>query len=148
MVVHVEDEPETVFRELASKGFQPGVRIRVVSRSDRSVDVEIRDAVVSLPLLTASNVTVIPAPPVAHAATTLETVSIGHSARVVGIDDACRGIQRRRMLDLGLVPGTIVTAELPSPGGDPVAYRIRGSLIALRHAQASLILVEQTEAKS
>lgn len=148
MVVHVEDEPESVFQDLAMKGFQPGIRVRVVSRDDRSVEVEIRDTVVSLSLLTASNVTVMPAPPVVHATGTLESIQLGHSARVVGIDDACRGLQRRRMLDLGLVPGTIVTAELPSPLGDPVAYRIRGSLIALRHAQASLILVEPTEAQS
>jgi len=50
-------------------------------------------------------------------------------------------LQRRRLLDLGLVPGTVVEAELASLGRDPTAYRIRGALIALRRAQADQIHV-------
>ena len=49
---------------------------------------------------------------------------------------------QRRLLDLGVVPGTPITAEFASPGGDPTAYRIRGALIALRRGQAGLIQVE------
>jgi Fe2+ transport system protein FeoA len=43
---------------------------------------------------------------------------------------------------LGVLPGTLVEAELPSPMGDPVAYRIRDTLIALRRDQARCIRVE------
>jgi Fe2+ transport system protein FeoA len=43
------------------------------------------------------------------------------------------------MFDLGLVPGTVVEAELRSPAGDPTAYRIRGAMIALRRSQAELV---------
>lgn len=46
---------------------------------------------------------------------------------------------RRRLLDLGLVPGTHIKAILKSPSGDPKAFEIRGSLIALRFEEASLI---------
>lgn len=53
------------------------------------------------------------------------------------------GDQRRRLMDLGLIPGTEVTAELVSPLGDPVAYRVRGSLIALRRDQARLIVIRR-----
>ena len=49
---------------------------------------------------------------------------------------------RRRLLDLGLTPGTSVECELKSPSGDPAAYRIRGALIALRCRDAALVLVE------
>jgi Fe2+ transport system protein FeoA len=48
-------------------------------------------------------------------------------------------------MDLGLIPGTVVTAEMVSPMGDPTAYRIRGALIALRRDQAGLIVVEPEE---
>jgi Fe2+ transport system protein FeoA len=41
-----------------------------------------------------------------------------------------------------VVPGTTITAELSSPGGDPVAYRIRGALIALRRQQAAWIEID------
>jgi DtxR family Mn-dependent transcriptional regulator len=61
---------------------------------------------------------------------------------VVRLSAACQGLQRRRLLDLGVVPGTRVTAEFASPGGDPIAYRIRGALIALRRVQAELIQVD------
>ena len=49
----------------------------------------------------------------------------------------------RRLLDLGLVPGTLVEAELTGAGGDPVAYRIRGALIALRKDQSRWIQVDR-----
>ena len=53
------------------------------------------------------------------------------------------GVQRRRLMDLGLVPGTSVTSDLVSPMGDPTAYRIRESLIALRKDQARLVIVKR-----
>ena len=55
----------------------------------------------------------------------------------------CRGLQRRRFLDLGLVPGTVVKPEFRSPSRDPTAYRIRGAVVALRKAQADLIQVRR-----
>jgi Fe2+ transport system protein FeoA len=45
------------------------------------------------------------------------------------------------MMDLGILPGTTISAETVSPGGDPTAYRIRGALIALRREQADLIRI-------
>jgi Fe2+ transport system protein FeoA len=51
------------------------------------------------------------------------------------------GEERRRLMDLGLVPGTHITAEFRSALGDPVAYRVRGTLIALRKAQSSQIAI-------
>ena len=73
----------------------------------------------------------------------LSGLELGEHAVVVGISGLCRGQPRRRLLDLGIVPGTIVTAELRSPSGDPTAYRIRGAMIALRREQADLIQVER-----
>ena len=52
------------------------------------------------------------------------------------------GTIRRRMLDLGLISGTEVEALQKSPSGDPVAYYIRGAVIALRSEESSKILVE------
>lgn len=49
------------------------------------------------------------------------------------------GADRRRMMDLGIVPGTSITAVLRSPLGDPTAYRVRGALIGLRRVQAERI---------
>lgn len=49
---------------------------------------------------------------------------------------------RRRMHDLGLISDTEVEALQKSPSGDPTAYQIRGTVIALRSEEASKILVE------
>lgn len=49
---------------------------------------------------------------------------------------------RRRMLDLGLIGDTAVEALRRSPSGDPIAYQIRGAVIALRSDEACHILVE------
>ena len=47
----------------------------------------------------------------------------------------------RRLAQLGLLPGTQITCELISPAGDPAAYRVRGTLIALRRADAGAVTV-------
>lgn len=52
------------------------------------------------------------------------------------------GSLRRRMLDLGLIKDTTVEALRKSPAGDPIAYEIRGAVIALRCEEASKVLVE------
>ena len=69
----------------------------------------------------------------------LYDLPIGRSTTVNSIQ--AEGITRRRMLDLGLVPGTRVEALRVSPAGDPRAYRIRGAVIALRKEEAHQILI-------
>lgn len=51
------------------------------------------------------------------------------------------GSLRRRLLDIGLVEGTKVECLQKSPAGDPVAYLIRGAVIALREEDSSAVLV-------
>jgi Fe2+ transport system protein FeoA len=64
---------------------------------------------------------------------------LGETAKVVNISHLCRGAERRRFMDLGILPGTVVKAEMISPSGDPTAYRVRGAVIGLRREQAALI---------
>ena len=76
----------------------------------------------------------------------LTALKSGEQGQVVSISPACRGAERRRLMDLGILPGTLVEAEMTSPSGDPTAYRIRGTLIALRREQANLIhIIRQPE---
>lgn len=49
---------------------------------------------------------------------------------------------RRRLLDLGFSKGTLVKCIQYSPYGDPIAYMIRGTVIALRKEDACQILVQ------
>ncbi len=73
----------------------------------------------------------------------LSSLKPGELGKIVNILPQCQGAERRRFMDLGIVPGTIVTAEFTSPVGDPTAYSIRHSLIGLRKEQADYILVEK-----
>lgn len=49
---------------------------------------------------------------------------------------------RQRLLDLGIVPGTAIERLMDSPIGDPICFRVRGAMIALRGEDASRIMVE------
>jgi DtxR family Mn-dependent transcriptional regulator len=60
----------------------------------------------------------------------------------LGIAKVLRGQQRRRLMDLGIVPGTKIEAELESFTGDPVAYKVRGTTVALRKQQTDKIYLE------
>lgn len=50
---------------------------------------------------------------------------------------------RRRLLDIGFVPGTKIESVLTAPFKDPTLYRIRGTLIAIRNSDAKNIVVEE-----
>jgi len=71
---------------------------------------------------------------------TLAEVEVGHRARILQLK--VEGLTRRRLLDLGLLPGTEARALMRSPLGDPIAYEVRGSTLALRSEDASKIVVE------
>ncbi|MEY4608882.1 MAG: Iron-dependent repressor IdeR [Gemmatimonadota bacterium] len=75
-------------------------------------------------------------------ARTLADLPVGATGRVTHLTPECRGPQRRRLLDLGVVPGTPISAEMRSASGDPIAYRIRGALVALRRQQARWIAID------
>lgn len=70
----------------------------------------------------------------------LHMVPLGSCSKVKEI--IADGCSRRRMLDLGLILDTEVKSLRKSPSGDPIAYQIRGAVIALRSEEASKILVE------
>ncbi|SHI10288.1 ferrous iron transport protein A [Sporobacter termitidis DSM 10068] len=69
----------------------------------------------------------------------LNQLPIGKRASVAAL--TTDGATRRRMLDLGLVGGTEIEPLYESPSGNPVAYLIRGAVIALRSDISSKIMV-------
>ena len=73
---------------------------------------------------------------------TLNLLENGRSATITKIHS--QNAERRRMFDLGILPGTRIENVMPSPLGDPIAYRVRSSVIALRTEQAELIEIEES----
>lgn len=147
-VVHVEDEPAPIHDRMVKEGIRFQSRVRLLEAGADALRVLVDGEERTLPQFVAANVWVLPMQADAQEGPTsrLSSLRVGESARVVQIAPTCRGLQLRRLLDLGLVPGTRVSAEMTGPSGDPTAYRIRGALIALRSEQADQIQVADIQA--
>jgi DtxR family Mn-dependent transcriptional regulator len=144
-IVHVEDEPDAVYAQLVAARLSAGVLVHVLGSSPERIRIEAELQEHVLAPVVAANLWVEPtaeAPEAVAPDRRLSSLPVGQEATVVDISPACRGVDRRRLLDLGVVPGTVIRAELASLSGDPVAYRIRGAMIALRTEQADLIHVK------
>ena len=144
-VVHLEDEPREIYDALLEDGIVLGGRFDVIASYERGVRLSAGGREWTLDPVAARNISVRKLSKGERAAPqrmTLLDARRGETVRVVEISRACQGTQRRRLLDLGVVRGTAITPQLISAAGDPVAYTIRGALIALRRTQASWIQVK------
>ena len=70
----------------------------------------------------------------------LSEVLPGQTVRVAEI--RLEGALRRRLFDLGLIPGTLVSCRCVAPSGSPLAFTVRGAAIALRRCDASRVSAE------
>jgi len=153
-IVHIEDEPEAVYTQLAAEGLTPGMELRLIEITPQKVRFLVGEDEHRLAPVVAANISVLPvetpeeiavkggtARTPAREGKPLSELKAGEMGRVAAISPRLRGVERRRLLDLGILPGTDIRAELVSPSGDPTAYRVRGALIALRREQAKLITV-------
>ncbi len=71
---------------------------------------------------------------------TLDKIDLDKEVMIKQVKKEC--LLKRRLLDLGFVPGEIIKCVLVSPFKDPKAYKIRGNVIALRNLDAKKIEVE------
>lgn len=74
----------------------------------------------------------------------LDELAPGQQATVSSIGG--RGPFRRRLLELGLLPGTVIQRTGQAPLGDPLSYRVRGAVLCLRRREAATILIDDTPA--
>jgi len=75
---------------------------------------------------------------------TLRELNSGKSGRVltVGGEKALR----RRLLDMGITPRTLITMKKAAPLGDPIELQLRGYILTLRLEDAEKITIEETQA--
>ena len=150
-IIHIEDEPKELYAQLVAMGLQLGMQIQMLEKTPQRVSF-VADGVenVLAPVL-AANVTVEPLPKdqeVEGPFDSLVSLDVGQKGEVIGISKACRGLQRRRMMDLGIIPGTVIEVEMRSASGDPTSYNIRDASIALRNNHAELIHIKRLEEKN
>ena len=146
LVAHVEDEPQVVYAQLVALGVCPGMEIRVEARGEHGFEIESDGRRFALSPMVAQNVSIRRIErdaPVEAATATLASLRAGESAVVVRLSPACRGLERRRLMDLGVVAGTSIALERRGLTGGLSAYRVRGTIIGLREEQARMIVVER-----
>ncbi|MBI5842648.1 MAG: metal-dependent transcriptional regulator [Chloroflexi bacterium] len=144
-IVHIEDEPAIAYEQILAAGLRLGQVIRIIEKTSQRFVLSDGEHEYRLAPTVAANISVAPLPEsvVARArAVSLAELTYNQRAEIVTLDDAVQGFTRRRFLDLGLTPGTLIYPELQNFFGDPRAYRVRGTLIALRKDQASQIWVK------
>lgn len=147
-IVHLEDEPEAIGAQLVAEGLVPGMVLRVTETGPDRVRFWANGEEHVLAPIVAAHIAVRPVErpalgPESKPGVCLNDLAPGETGRVIRIEPGCRGVDRRRLMDMGLLPGTEIEVELVSPGGDPSAYRLRGALLALREEQARHIRVER-----
>jgi Fe2+ transport system protein FeoA len=146
VIKHLEDEPPELFRQLLVAGLEPGMHVEVLDASPTHLVVWNGSREHVLSRLAAGNVSVAPLPEPAAPVMRLTSLEPGAQGRVVALRS--HGLTRRRMLDLGVTPGAIIERAFTSPFGEPVAYRVRGALIALRDEQAQEVEIEPVDHKA
>lgn len=147
-IIHVEDEPHAIYSQILAEGLYPGMQIRMMEVSEKRLKFVANGEECVLSPLIAKNITVGVVKlekQIEGKFKTLSSLKIGEEGTILGIAKALRGQQRRRLMDLGIVPGTKIEAELESLTGDPVAYRVRGTTVALRKKQTEKIYLSNDE---
>ena len=71
---------------------------------------------------------------------TLKDLKVGERSRVVKLHG--EGAVKRRIMDMGITKGTLVTVRKVAPLGDPIELHVRGYELSIRKADAEMIEVE------
>jgi len=143
-IIHLEDEPRSIYEQLLVLGLYPGMEVYVTDVNDKKITFVAEGEECVLTPLFAGYITVEAVEAVYQSKhELLSGLNIGEKAEVLAISPNCRGQQRRRLMDLGVVPGSKVEAVMKSASGDPVGYRILGTTIGIRKQHADQVFIHR-----
>ena len=146
LIIHLEDEPKSIYEQLVVLGLYPGMQVYVTDVTNKKITFIAEGEERVLTPLFASYITVELAPVEADQKPKHELLSslkIGEQAEVLAISPNCRGQQRRRLMDLGIIPGSRISAVMVSASGDPVGYRVMGTTIGIRKQHADQVFIDK-----
>lgn len=149
-IIHIEDEPPKIYKKIRAKKIHIGALLQMKTTiKGETFRFYSEGEEFELSPTEAKNITVLPLYESNleenNKVIRLTALSKGEEAEVVAISGECRGANRRRLLDLGFVKGSKIKIDLISPYGNPKAYLIRETSIALRNDQARHILIKRKE---
>lgn len=145
-ITHIEDEPNVIYQQILDKRLFIGSHVKLIKTDNNEVTFICEGEEHKFSNIVAANIHVEPLSEdeiFEENAVRLSALEYGETAEIIGLSKECRGANRRRLLDLGILPGTVVQIDLKSPLQDPVAYRVRNTSIALRNTLADLILINK-----
>lgn len=144
-ITHLEDEPRSIYEQLVVLGLYPGMQVYVTDVADNKITFVADGEECVLTHFFAGYITVeeIEQEAVAAKPEVLSSLKIGEKAEVIGISPNCRGQQRRRLMDFGIVPGSQVVAVMRSASGDPIGFRVMGTTIGIRKQQADMVFINR-----
>jgi DtxR family Mn-dependent transcriptional regulator len=145
-VSHMEDEPEEVYGQLVTLGIFLGMEFRLIDMSGEFYIVEAEGRKLKLTPEAAYNLSIKPiemieAERISSTHDSLADLQAGEIAKVVRISPACRGFERRRLMDLGILPDTSIKFHKYGLTGGLTAFYVRGTVLALRFEQARMISI-------
>lgn len=146
ILTHIEDEPPVIYNQILAENIHIGSLIKIIENNTTRIVFHSEGEEFKLAPIVAANLTVAPIEKeviVEHNIARLSSLKENETAQIIGISKESRGESRRRLLDLGFVKGAQVSIELLNPLGEPHAYLIKGTSIALRTNQASKILIKK-----
>ncbi|MFC2093283.1 DtxR family transcriptional regulator [Bacteroidota bacterium] len=147
-IIHVEDEPDEIYAELVKRGVKSGLIFEIVKNTSEEIIIKVDGREINLTPLLSANISVLRSLEIKEPETidykTLTDLKSKEIGVIKELSTACRGQQRRRLMDLGFLPGTEISIEMKSPTGDPTAYKVRNTIIALRKQQAEKIYIEKS----
>lgn len=145
-ITHIEDEPEVIYKQILAENIHIGSLLRVIENNTTRIVFESEGEEFKLAPIVAANLTVAPIEKevvLEDNIARLSGLKENETAKIIGISKESRGESRRRLLDLGFVKGADITIDLLNPLGEPHAYLIKGTSIALRKNQAAKILIKK-----
>ncbi len=145
-IIHIKDKPDIIYKQILAENIHIGSIIRIVEKSSERIVFHSEGEAFKLAPIMAGNITVsVLEKDVAFEEDVLRLniLKENEMAKIIGISKELRGESRRRLLDLGFVKGAEVSIDLLNPLGEPKAYLIKGTSIALRNNQASKILIKK-----
>jgi DtxR family Mn-dependent transcriptional regulator len=145
-ITHIEDEPEIIYKQILAENIHIGSLIRIVENNPTRIVFQSEGEEFVLAPVVAANLTVAAIEQeivLEDNIARLSSLKENETAKIIGISRESRGESRRRLLDLGFVKTANIKIDLMNPLGEPHAYLIKGTSIALRKDQAAKILIKK-----
>ncbi len=148
-IEHIEDEPTATFHLVQTAGLYPTMRLLLEENSPQVVRLYCEGRHITLPRNAAAHITVkepLPENQSRPFPTRLRDLPPGEKGLVAGLSPYFRGAERTRLLDLGFVQGSTIERVLTSPLQSPIAFLLRGAMVALREEQAEHVYLQPSSA--